>query len=133
MKKKKILLFVGLLLVASIATATLFNSKEEAFSYFNTMKTTREQNIESTTKSFVYTSDKICKIRYKSEKSDCNACVNWEYNGKEIIKCYPLDEDTTLEQDNEQIKNMIQEQINIYFPREEVEYKVADRIGIKVS
>lgn len=113
MKKTIIIGLISLLLI-SIVTGIILSNKEEALNYFMTYKLNREDNIEKLVSSIKYTSDKNCQIDYYSEKILCSACFSYSFDDEILEDCISLAEESTIEEDDEKVKEFVRNQIEQY-------------------
>lgn len=125
--KKKIIIFIfmiGILLIGSVLAIT-FDSKEDMLEYFKDYKKNRERDINNMVFSIKYTTDKECEINYESEEINCGICFEYFLNTDEDRKtenCIALDEESTIEQDDNIVKDYVKRVIETETPIEEIKY-----------
>lgn len=127
---------MGVMFLASIVVAVKLSDKQSALDYFQNYKLTREGDIEKFIFSIIYTTDKECKINYESEKIICRICFKFNNSiGGEMLNlfdnglinvCIDVDEGATEKQDENKIKDYVEDYIKVNYPIEEVKYNERD-------
>jgi hypothetical protein len=102
------------------------NDEEAAISYMRTYKRIRENKINSSFDTLIYTTNKTCELDYYEEEDTCRTCFMFNYTlDTEVYtsdSCMSIPPDTTLEEDDNLIKKYIREYIDVNYHVEEVVY-----------
>lgn len=132
MKKKTIAIFSIVLLIAMITTVTpmlIFDNFSEAIDYIRNIKSNRTQAIEDARSTIKITSDKLCQIDFDSEEVYCFADYEFQHNNNTIKGRVYLDQDSTVQEDKQKLKETVKQNIKNLYPVDDVYVKVADYNG----
>lgn len=121
MKTLYLALIIGTLIIG-IATAITFADKDSMLSYFSSYKLSRESNITAAVKSIKYLSNKVCRIDYVTEKISCEINIEIDLNGKKIPLIIPLKEGTSKLDDENTIRNYVNDYAKENLPIEDLSY-----------
>lgn len=124
---------LSVILMASIVTAPLLNSRAEAIALIQQNKLLLDEEVETDDITITILSDKECRINFETEETE-NCKVRYEatYQGRIYEEKIELEEFSTLQEDETVIKNavkaMIEEELNKELERD-VSYKARDMRG----
>ena len=126
-----IILIIGILLVGTVI-AVSFNSREELLDYFTSYKQQRESEINKLILTITYTSDKVCKIDYNSEKIYCEVCFSY-VGDDDAEECMTVSEESSVNEIDVLVKEFVRNELRQTYPIEEMEYTKENMDNRKIT
>jgi len=124
--KKLTLLIIGLLIIAIVGAGVLYNTREEALDYHTIAKAEREEAMTNMLNTIEYDVPE-CKILY-SGITKCLTLVTYDYTINDITEVksqmVKVKFDMTKEEVESFITNKIENNLELMYPKEEINYKM---------
>jgi len=124
--KKLTLLIIGLLIIAIVGAGVLYNTREEALDYHTIAKAEREEAMTNMLNTIEYDVPE-CNILY-SGITKCLTLVTYDYTINDITEVksqmVKVKFDMTKEEVESFITNKIENNLELMYPKEEINYKM---------